>query len=131
MQADIAKTGAVITKSALPVITADAGQLAQVLQNLIANAIKFRRDPPPEIRVEAERLGSEWLFSVRDNGIGIDQAAADQIFAPFQRLHGHDRYEGTGIGLAICKRVIDRHGGRIWVEPSPGEGSTFFFTIPA
>jgi signal transduction histidine kinase len=117
-------------------VLADEAQLAQVFQNLIANALKFRREGvPPRVHVtarEGERGGEgEWVFSVADNGIGIDLDQADRIFQIFQRLHTEDEYEGLGIGLALCKRIIDRHGGRLWVESEPGQGSTFAFTLPA
>jgi light-regulated signal transduction histidine kinase (bacteriophytochrome) len=115
----------------LPTVLADASQLGQVFQNLIANALKFCRDAPPEIDVTARRIGDEWHISVRDNGIGLAPEYAERIFVIFQRLHTRDEYAGTGIGLAICKRIVERHGGRIWVESQPGHGATFFFTLPA
>jgi PAS domain S-box-containing protein len=121
-----------VTHDSLPTVMADKAQLAQVFQNLIANAIKFRRDDvPPHVHISAEREGDEWVFSVADNGIGIDPKQADRIFQIFQRLHTQEEYEGTGIGLALCKRIVERHGGRIWVESEVGEGSTFTFTLPA
>jgi PAS domain S-box-containing protein len=127
----INETGAVITSDALPVINADPVQLAQVFQNLIGNAIKFRGDKTPEIHVGVRQEKKIWLFSVSDNGIGFSSEFADKIFQLFQRLHTRDRYAGTGIGLSICKRVIERHGGKIWAKSTPGEGSTFYFTLPA
>ena len=121
-----------VTSEPLPTVVADEAQLAQVFQNLIANAIKFRReDAPPHVHVSAEREGDEWLLSVADNGIGIDPEQADRIFQVFQRLHTEEEYPGLGIGLALCKRIVERHDGRIWVESEVGEGSTFYFTIPA
>ncbi|MBD2439732.1 GAF domain-containing protein [Nostoc sp. FACHB-110] len=152
----IEDSGAEITYNPLPVITGDPIQLTQVLQNLIGNAIKFRRELPPRIHISAvatqageqgrENLSSApspqppatfplstpqyWLFSVSDNGIGLESQYAERIFVIFQRLHGRSKYPGTGIGLAICKKIIERHGGRIWVESEPGEGSNFYFTIP-
>jgi light-regulated signal transduction histidine kinase (bacteriophytochrome) len=115
----------------LPTVPADANQLSQLFQNLIANATKFVAEGLPRVHVTAVREGPDWHFSVADNGIGIDQAHVQKIFNVFQRLHGRGEYAGSGIGLAICKRIVERHGGRIWVESTPGEGSTFHFTIPA
>jgi len=126
----ISETGAIITHDPLPTIMADPTQLMQLFQNLIGNAIKFRSDKVPEIHVGASRLEDEWLFSVRDNGIGIDPQFSDRIFVIFQRLHTRDEYPGTGMGLAICKKIIECHRGRIWVESQLGEGATFYFTIP-
>jgi PAS domain S-box-containing protein len=127
----IRSTNAAVTFDALPVVQADEGQLGQLLQNLIGNAIKYRGAAAPLIHVSARREGEEWVFSVADNGIGIEKQYKDQIFVIFQRLHGIGEYEGTGIGLAICKKIIERHEGRIWVESEPGRGSTFMFSVPA
>ncbi len=130
LQVAIDETGAVLTKDSLPTIIADQTQMIQVFQNLIQNAIKFRKkEEPPRVHVSAERKGDEWIFSVRDNGIGIDPQYFEKIFVIFQQLHSKGEYPGTGIGLAIVKRIIERHGGRIWIESEPGRGSTFFFTI--
>jgi chemotaxis family two-component system sensor kinase Cph1 len=126
----ISETGTVITHDKLPNIMADGTQLMQLFQNLIGNAIKFRSDQPLVIHVGALRLEDEWLFSVRDNGIGIDPQFSDRIFVIFQRLHTRDEYAGTGMGLAICKKIVESHRGRIWVESQLNEGATFYFTIP-
>ncbi len=127
----IAETRARLVCDNLPTIEADEGKLAMVLQNLVSNAIKFRHpERPPVIEITAGRSGSEWVFSVRDNGIGFDAQYAERIFVIFQRLHRVGEYAGTGIGLAICRRVIEGHGGRIWAESVPGEGSKFSFSIP-
>ncbi|MAS33050.1 MAG: hypothetical protein CL610_03520 [Anaerolineaceae bacterium] len=130
LQATIRETEAVITHDPMPEIIADEAQLLQLFQNLIGNALKFRGERAPEVHVSADRRGREWYFAVRDNGIGIDPAYSERIFLVFQRLYAPDEYEGTGIGLAICKKVVERHGGRIWVESTPGQGTTFHFTIP-
>jgi PAS domain S-box-containing protein len=127
----IQDAGAKVTHTKLPTVMADEGQLAQVFQNLITNALKFRReDVPPRIHVAAEEQEDTWALSISDNGIGLDPAQADRIFEIFQRLHTAEEYPGLGIGLALCKRIVARHGGRIWVETTPGEGSTFTFTLP-
>lgn len=117
-----------IQRERLPTILADPTQMAQVFQNLVGNALKFRSKEPPKIRISVLRGESEWVFSVKDNGVGIEADELDSVFTIFRRLH--PEYTGTGIGLAICRRVIERHGGRIWVESTPGKGSTFSFTIP-
>jgi PAS domain S-box-containing protein len=131
LQQTIEENNAEVTWESLPAVMGDAEQLVLVFQNLIANGIKFRReDVPPQVHVSAEREDDEWVFSVADNGIGIDPEQADRIFQIFQRLHTEEEYPGTGIGLALCKRIVERHGGRIWVESEVGEGSTFSFTIP-
>ncbi|MEH2338505.1 GAF domain-containing protein [Nostoc sp.] len=144
LQLAIAESKAVVTHDPLPEVMADATQLTQVFQNLIANAIKFCRHQQPRIHIGVAKPGAnpdgeslnvipsadEWLFWVRDNGIGLESQYAERIFIIFQRLHGGGKYPGTGIGLAICKKIIERHGGRIWVESKPGQGSTFYFTIP-
>lgn len=125
----IDETGAIITCDPLPIVHGDETQLAQVLQNLIGNGIKFRGDRPPQIHISVRRHANHWEFAVRDNGIGIDKQYWDQIFVIFQRLHTRRQYPGTGIGLAICKRIVERHGGRIWLESEPGQGTTFRFTL--
>ena len=130
LRASVQDTQAEITCDELPTIVGDKPQLAQLLQNLISNAIKFHDKPPPTIHLAAQLQDDEWIISVRDRGIGIAPEFYSRIFEFFRRLHNRDRFPGTGIGLAICKRVVERHGGRIWVESTPGEGSTFFFTLP-
>ncbi|CAA7622638.1 Phytochrome-like protein cph1 (fragment) [Magnetospirillum sp. SS-4] len=129
----IAETGCNIEveQKEFPVVLGDRGQLVRVFQNLIGNAIKYRDSSRPTvIRVEVERSGDEWVFAVGDNGIGIAPEYFERIFMIFQRLHGQAEYKGTGIGLAIVKRIVERHGGRIWVESEPGKGAKFFFTLP-
>jgi light-regulated signal transduction histidine kinase (bacteriophytochrome) len=126
----IAENGATVTHDALPTVMVDGVQLKQVFQNLLSNAIKFQGVASPEIHIGAERMNGEWLFSVRDNGIGIESEYFEKIFVIFRRLHTRQEYPGTGIGLALSKRIIERHGGRIWVESEPGKGATFHFTIP-
>ncbi|HXM37544.1 MAG TPA: PAS domain S-box protein [Gemmatimonadales bacterium] len=130
LKLSIEDAGAVVTTDALPTLPADPGQLEHVFINLIGNALKFCGAQRPEVHVSAARQDDGWLFSVRDNGIGIDPQYFDRIFVMLQRLHARDVYPGTGIGLAITKRIVEGHGGRIWVDSQPGRGSTFFFTIP-
>lgn len=130
LQAAIMESQAVVSCDELPMVEADPVQLGQLFQNLIGNAIKFRNAEPPEIRVEVEELGESYRFSVKDNGIGIDPQYAERIFQVFQRLHTKQQYPGTGIGLAICKKIVERHGGTIVVESQPGHGAAFRFTIP-
>jgi light-regulated signal transduction histidine kinase (bacteriophytochrome) len=127
----IEETQAIVTHEHLPVVQGDSVLLTQVFQNLIGNAIKFHGPEPPRVEVAAKRRNGEWVFSVRDNGIGIDPKHSERIFEIFQRLHTRQEYGGTGIGLAICKRIVERHGGRIWVKSTPQKGSSFFFTLPA
>ena len=126
----IHESGAVVTHGALPAVWADRSRMTQVFQNLIGNAIKFRGKQAPTISVQAEKAGPDWLFSVRDNGIGIAPEHAENVFVVFQRLHTRTEYPGNGIGLAICKKIIEHHGGKIWVETQAGHGSIFKFTIP-
>ena len=123
------ESGVSVEYGPLPVVLADEMQLGQVFQNLISNAVKFRSDRAPRVTITAEPRGQDWVFAVADNGIGIDRQHADRIFQMFQRLHGRDAYEGSGIGLAVVKRIVERHGGRIWLESTPGEGATFRFTL--
>jgi PAS domain S-box-containing protein len=131
LRAAIKQSGAVVTHDALPAVTTDETQLTQVFQNLVGNAIKYRRAEEPRVHVSAARNDcNEWTFSVRDNGLGIDSQYFERIFVLFQRLHGRDEFEGTGIGLAVCKRIVERMGGKIWVESQPEKGSTFYFALP-
>jgi PAS domain S-box-containing protein len=131
LRAAIEESGALVTHDPLPTVAADRTQLGQLFQNLIGNAIKFRGKEKPAIRVSADRQGGEWVFSVADNGIGIAPEHKDVIFVIFQRLHAREEYSGNGVGLAICKKIVEHHGGRIWVESEPGQGCTFRFTLPA
>jgi light-regulated signal transduction histidine kinase (bacteriophytochrome) len=131
LRASIEESGAVVTHDSLPAITTDDTQLAQVFQNLVGNAIKYRSAEVPHVHVSAKRNGGhEWIFSVRDNGLGIDSQYFERIFVLFQRLHGRKEFEGSGMGLAICKKMLARLGGRIWVESQIDKGSTFYFALP-
>ena len=129
LQGSLQETGATVTRDPMPTVVADASQLGRLFINLIGNGLKYRGEAAPEIHVGYERREDEWLFTVQDNGIGIDPGYAERIFVIFQRLHTRDEYPGTGIGLAICKRIVERHGGRIWVESQVGAGATFYFTL--
>jgi signal transduction histidine kinase len=131
LETAVADGAATVTAGDLPTVTADEGQLVQLFQNLVGNAIKFRGEKPAVVRVEAERRGREWVFSVRDEGIGFEPRFSERIFVVFERLHSKAAYPGTGIGLALCKKIVERHGGRIWAESEPGKGSSFYFTLPA
>jgi PAS domain S-box-containing protein len=130
LQKAIQESGATITCDSLPTVLADRMQLLQLFQNLLANAIKFRAKQYPEIHITAKHTGGFWQFAVKDNGIGIEPRHFERIFLIFQRLHNRRQYPGTGMGLAICKKIVDRHGGTIWPTSEPGKGTTFFFTLP-
>ena len=135
LEATIRASGAIIEAGDLPELMMHEAHLVQILEHLIANAIKYRRPEPPRIRIHAEKpaesLENHWRFQVSDNGIGISPAYAQQIFGIFKRLHTSAEYPGTGVGLAICQKIVERYGGRMWVESEPGKGSTFLFTLPA
>jgi PAS domain S-box-containing protein len=130
LRLSIGESGATVTHEPLPTVMADESQLVRLFQNLVGNALKFRGEEPPRVDVRAEREEGKWLFSVRDNGIGIAREHFEKIFLIFQRVYSREEYPGTGIGLAVCKRIVERHGGRIWVDSEPGRGATFFFTLP-
>ena len=129
LETAVFEANATVTHDELPEVTGDDAQLCQLLQNLISNAIKFRGEEPPRVHVASKRKGNVWIFSVHDNGIGLDPKYAQQIFGMFQRLHSQSKFPGSGIGLATCKKIVERHGGHIWVESEPGKGATFFFTV--
>jgi light-regulated signal transduction histidine kinase (bacteriophytochrome) len=127
----LTESGATVTRDKLPTVYVHENRLSQIFQNLISNALKYRGEQPPHVHVSAREREGWWVFSVSDNGIGIDPRFANQIFGLFKRLHRQDEYPGSGIGLAVCQRLVERYGGRIWLEESiPGQGSTFSFTLP-
>ena len=130
LRARIEETGADVRHTTLPVLPGEYRQVVQLFQNLVGNALKFRGTEAPRVIVGARERESDWRFAVKDNGIGIDPKFQQRIFGMFQRLHTAEEYPGTGVGLALCKRIVERHGGEIWVHSTPGEGATFFFTIP-
>jgi len=130
LKPSIDESGALVTHDPLPSLRADGTQIGQLFQNLVSNAIKYHGEAPPRVHIAAEREGADWVFSIRDNGIGFDPKHTERIFIIFQRLHTADQYPGTGIGLAVCKKIVERHAGLIWAESQPGRGSRFFFTIP-
>jgi hypothetical protein len=129
LQLAIEENSAVITYDPLPTVMADASQLRQLFQNLLGNALKFHSDRPPHVHIGSRQETDHWLLWVQDNGIGLDHKYAERVFVIFQRLHNRNEYPGTGIGLAICKKIVERHNGRIWVESQPGQGTTFYFTL--
>ena len=127
----IESTGAVVEQDVLPEVVCDRSQLSRLFQNLVSNALKFRSDTTPVVKISAERSGPDWIVSVADNGLGVPDDARDRIFALFERLHPRESHPGTGLGLSICRRIVESHGGRIWVEPGTTGGSVFRFTLPA
>jgi len=129
LESQIEKEGATVTSIQLPKLVANPGHLIQVFQNLIGNGLKYRGQDPPRIAISATKSEEEWIFSIKDNGIGIAPDYHEKIFIPFKRLHGQ-QYPGSGVGLAICRRIVERHGGRIWVESEPGRGAAFYFSVP-
>ena len=127
----IQESSAVVTHDTMPSLVADVSQLTQLFQNLIGNALKFKGEAPPAIHIGVKHQSHDWVFSIRDNGIGIAPEFFERIFVIFQRLHGKQEYPGTGIGLAVCRKIVERHGGHIWLESKPDEGAIFYFTLPA
>lgn len=130
LSATIGASRAIITHGDLPTVPSDALLLTQLFQNLLSNAMKFRGNEPPRIQISAQERDGEFVFAVKDNGIGIEPQHADRVFVIFQRLHSREEYPGTGIGLAVCRRIVERHGGKIWFDSAPGTGTTFFFSLP-
>jgi light-regulated signal transduction histidine kinase (bacteriophytochrome) len=130
LRVGIQECGARVTHDRLPTVMGDEFQLGQLFQNLLGNAIRYRNSKAPQVHVSCRQETEQWTFAVKDNGIGIDPQYRERIFQIFQRLHTREEYEGSGIGLAICKKIVERHGGKIWVESDLGEGATFYFTIP-
>jgi light-regulated signal transduction histidine kinase (bacteriophytochrome) len=130
LELTIEETGAEVTADPLPTLTVDARQIGRLFQNLLGNALKFRGSRPPSIQIAARQQKNEWIFSISDNGIGIEAQYLERIFLIFQRLHTRSEYPGTGIGLAVCKKIVENHNGRIWVESEPGKGTAFHFTLP-
>ena len=132
LEAAVEESGAAVSRGDLPVVWGDGTELVQLFQNLVGNAVKFRGEVAPVVTIDAERDGAMWRFRCADNGIGIDAEYAERIFVIFQRLHARSAYEGTGIGLAMCRKIVEYHGGRIWLAPAePGRGARFEFTLPA
>jgi light-regulated signal transduction histidine kinase (bacteriophytochrome) len=132
LQVAVEESSARVTREPLPTVTGDETQLGQLFLNLVGNAIKYRDgSKAPEVHISCRQKGADWLFAIKDNGIGIDPQHRDRLFVIFQRLHTREEYPGSGIGLAICKKIVERHGGRIWVESELGKGATFYFTMPA
>lgn len=132
LQNTITHTNAqIMIEGASPVVHADFYQMVQLFQNLIDNAIKYRSDKTPEIKITSKKTNNAWSFSVEDNGIGIPREYLERVFVIFQRLHTRDKYEGTGVGLAICKKIVERYGGKIWAESTGASGTAFHFTLPA
>jgi light-regulated signal transduction histidine kinase (bacteriophytochrome) len=130
LQVAIQESGARVMRDQLPIVMGDETQLGQLFQNLIGNALKYRNSRAPEVHISCAQKAGEWVFAVKDNGIGIDPQYHERIFLIFQRLHGKAEYPGTGIGLAVCKKIVERHGGKIWVESELGRGATFIFALP-
>jgi signal transduction histidine kinase len=130
LEEELRSVSAILTHDPLPAVTGDFLALAEVVRNLLHNACKFRGEAAPRIHLGSVRQGSDWLFSVKDNGIGFDPVYVDQVFKPFGRLNGR-KYTGSGLGLSVARKIVERHGGRIWADSSPGQGSTLWFTLPA